>query len=179
MFFTSRFFRRKHKAASLQSLPTPTDARRSSADAARDQTAARCSSISTENEISTAYNVAKLTLSLAESVADGVPLIGDPFKAAVGGALKILDSFDVSDPSIHRRCVFRLTHLIQTKSKNKKLASRLARKLHDLDKRVEQAKVLGNYETMRLRVEELVWCVAKHLYTPIRRLKRPVANLKE
>ena len=43
-----------------------------------------------------ALSVAKITLSLAESVGEAVPIAGAPLKAAAGGILKILELFDVS-----------------------------------------------------------------------------------
>lgn len=52
---------------------------------------------SSSSRTTIAFNVAKITLSLAESIAEAVPIAGDPLKAAVGGILKILDLFDVRD----------------------------------------------------------------------------------
>lgn len=45
---------------------------------------------------STALDVAKVSLSLIESAAEAIPVVGSPIKAAIGGVLKILELFEVS-----------------------------------------------------------------------------------
>ncbi|KLO08079.1 hypothetical protein SCHPADRAFT_622555 [Schizopora paradoxa] len=82
-------------------------------------------------------DVAKLVLSLTESAAEAIPVAGSPIKAAIGGILKVLELFDV-------------------RGKNKKQASRLVRKLKDLDKRMEWAKSNGKFGDMSSHLEELI-----------------------
>ncbi|KLO18150.1 hypothetical protein SCHPADRAFT_131601 [Schizopora paradoxa] len=123
-------FRFLKRKATKPSLPSPT-------------ASSSCDDSGAENlalvKGSTAVNVAKVTLSLMECAGEAIPVVGDPLKAVMGGFIKVLDSFD-------------------TKSKNKRLASRLLRKLRDLEMRIEQAKTFGNYDGMRVHVEELLRC---------------------
>ncbi|KLO08081.1 hypothetical protein SCHPADRAFT_622559 [Schizopora paradoxa] len=85
---------------------------------------------------STALNVAKVFLSLTESAAEAIPVVGSPIKAAIGGVLKIFELFDV-------------------KGKNKKQATRLIRKLKGLDMRLDWAKSSGLYSEMSPHLDEL------------------------
>ena len=48
-------------------------------------------------------DVAKLVLSLTESAAEVIPIAGSPIKAAIGGVLKVLELFDVSDDDTIQR----------------------------------------------------------------------------
>ncbi|KLO08067.1 hypothetical protein SCHPADRAFT_622079 [Schizopora paradoxa] len=94
------------------------------------------SSRSESDNSTTLLDVAKLVLSLTESAAEAIPVAGSPIKAAIGGVLKILELFDV-------------------RGKNKKQASRLVRKLKDLDKRMDWAKSNCRFGEMSPHLEEL------------------------
>jgi len=83
-----------------------------------------------------ALSVVKLSLSLTESFVESIPMVGPPIKAAIEGILKIIELFNVRD-------------------KNKKHVSRLVRKLKDLDKRMEWAKVPHCYGEMKPHLEDL------------------------
>lgn len=83
----------------------------------------------------TTLSVVKLALSLGESVAEVVAR--PPVKAAIGAVLKVLEL------------------LFNIRGKNKKQASRLIYKLHDLDKRMGWAQSIGGYAEAVPHVEEL------------------------